>query len=114
MDEKRSLRLRINVVYGLLVLFALAIVFHLFRIQLVEGSKWRAEATKMATALRTVQPDRGHMYSEDGRLLATSVPQYDVRMDMRADGLTNELFLSTIDSLSWSLSQLFWSVDRRL
>jgi len=107
MDDKRSLRLRINVVYGLLVLFALAIVFHLFRIQLVEGEKWRAEATKVATALRTVQPDRGHIYSEDGRLLATSVPQYDVRMDMRAEGLTNELFNAHIDSLALCLSQLF-------
>jgi cell division protein FtsI (penicillin-binding protein 3) len=61
----------------------------------------------MATALRTVQPDRGHIYSEDGRLLATSVPQYDVRMDMRAEGLTNELFNAHIDSLALCLSQLF-------
>ncbi|MBK8613441.1 MAG: transpeptidase family protein [Flavobacteriales bacterium] len=110
MDAKKALRLRVNVVYALLVVFALAIVFHLFTIQLVEGKKWRAEAGKIATALRTVQPDRGHIYSEDGRLLATSVPQYDVRMDMRADGLTDELFQGHIDSLSWCLSQLF--VDR--
>ena len=40
-------------------------------------------------------------------LLATSVPQYDVRMDMRAEGLTDALFTGHIDSLSWCLSQLF-------
>ena len=107
MDDKRILRLRINLVYGLLVVFALAIVFHLFRIQLVEGAKWRAEAGKVATAIRTVLPDRGHIYSDDGRLLATSVPQYDVRMDMRADGLTDALFDEHLDSLALCLSQLF-------
>ncbi len=107
MDEQRILRLRINLVYGLLVLFALAITYHLFRIQLVEGAKWRAESVKVATAIRTVLPDRGHIYSDDGRLLATSVPQYDVRMDMRADGLTDALFDAHVDSLALALSQLF-------
>ena len=73
MNEEKGLRLRTTVVYGALLLFSTAIAVKLFTIQLVEGDKWRAKAEVVSTTYRTVQPDRGHIYSEDGRLLATSV-----------------------------------------
>ena len=79
----------------------------LFSIQLVEGDKWMARAEHLATAFRTVQPDRGHIYSEDGRLLSTSVPDYEIRMDLRADGLTPELIASELDPLCQALSRMF-------
>ncbi|MBK9535649.1 MAG: transpeptidase family protein [Flavobacteriales bacterium] len=106
-DTTRQLRARANMVYIVMVLFALAISVRLFTIQLVEGEEWRAKAEHVATTYRTVQPDRGHIYSEDGRLLATSVPEYDVRMDMIPDGLSEEMFSSKVDSLAIRLSQLF-------
>ncbi|MFZ1331816.1 MAG: penicillin-binding transpeptidase domain-containing protein, partial [Flavobacteriales bacterium] len=90
-----------------MVLFALAISVRLFTIQIVEGEQWRAKAEHVATTYRIVQPDRGHIYSEDGRLLATSVPEYDVRMDMIPDGLSEEVFSSKVDSLAIRLAQLF-------
>jgi cell division protein FtsI (penicillin-binding protein 3) len=73
----------------------------------VEGDKWRAKAETVSTMYRTVQPDRGHIYSEDGRLLATSVPEYDVRMDMVPERLSRRCSDSNIDSLSRSLANLF-------
>ncbi|MCB0763340.1 MAG: penicillin-binding protein [Flavobacteriales bacterium] len=106
-DTNKQLRARANIVYLLMVLFALAIAVKLFTIQLVEGEKWRAQAEHVATTYRTVQPDRGHIYSEDGRLLATSVPEYEVRMDMVPDGLTDEVFAANIDSLAHALARLF-------
>jgi len=107
MSDNKQLRARAHMVYLTVVVFALAIAVKLFTIQLVEGDKWRAKAEHMATMYRTVQPDRGHIYSEDDRWLATSVPEYEVRMDMVPDGLTDELFRNNIDSLSWHLAHLF-------
>lgn len=106
-DPGSNLRSRTLLVYGALVLFGLAIVVQLFRIQVMEGQKWIARADHVATAYRTVQPDRGHIYSADGRLLATSIPEYEVRMDTRADGLSDEVLFANIDSLSLALSRLF-------
>lgn len=106
-DANKQLRARANIVYLLVVLFALAIAVKLFTIQLVEGGEWRARAGHVATQYRTVLPDRGHIHSADGRLLATSVPEYEVRMDMVPDGLTDELFRTHIDSLSIRLAGLF-------
>lgn len=99
MSEHKQLRVRAMLVYFGVVVFAIAIAVRLFQIQLVEGDKWRAKAESVSTTWRTVQPDRGHIYSEDGRLLATSVPEYDVRMDLATDALTDERFNANIDSL---------------
>ncbi|MEX1132027.1 MAG: penicillin-binding protein 2, partial [Flavobacteriales bacterium] len=107
MSYNKQLRARVGLVYVLVVAFAVAIGVKLFHIQVVEGDKWMARAETVATTYRVVQPDRGHIYSEDGRLLATSVPEYEIRMDMVPEGLTNELFAAHIDSLSLRLAQLF-------
>jgi cell division protein FtsI (penicillin-binding protein 3) len=107
MTEHKALRLRIGLIYGCLVVFAIAIAVRMFTIQIAEGEKWKKEAINVATAVRTVQPDRGHIYSDDGRLLATSVPEYEIRMDMRADGLTDDVLRTGLDSLCLSLSTLF-------
>ncbi len=107
MTENKQFRARANMVYLAIVAFAVAIAIKLFTIQIAEGDKWLAKAETVSTTYRTVQPDRGHIYSEDGRLLATSVPEYDVRMDMMASGLTEELFRANVDSLSISLAALF-------
>jgi cell division protein FtsI (penicillin-binding protein 3) len=107
MMDNRQLRARANIVYVVVVLFAVAIAVKLFTIQIVEGDKWRAKAETISTMYRIVQPDRGHIYSEDGRLLATSVPEYEVRMDMVPSGMTQELFDSGVDPLSRSLANLF-------
>jgi cell division protein FtsI (penicillin-binding protein 3) len=107
MNEEKILRLRITLVYAVLMLFGAAIAVKLFTIQIAEGDKWRAKAVNVATAMRSVQSERGHIFSDDDRLLATSVPEYEIRMDMRADGLSDALFVTNLDSLSWGLSNLF-------
>ena len=107
MSPEKILRMRAALLYSCLVAFACAIAVKLFTIQLGEGEKWRALAKEVATSVRTVPADRGHIYSDDGRLLATSVPEYEVRMDLRAEGLTDQLLRSGIDSLCLGLSALF-------
>ncbi|MCB0772244.1 MAG: transpeptidase family protein [Flavobacteriales bacterium] len=107
MSEKNPRRMRMAVVHAALILFGAAIAVRLFSIQLLEGDKWRAKAESVAVAMRDVRSERGHIFSDDDRLLATSVPVYEIRMDMRADGLTDELFNANIDSLSWCLAKLF-------
>src|SRR5690606_25005473 len=107
MNELDKRRPRITLVYALLMLFGAAIAVKLFSIQIMEGDKWRAQAVNVTSAMRSVQSERGHIFSDDDRLLATSVPEYEIRMDMLADGLTDEAFDANIDSLCWGLSRLF-------
>jgi len=100
-------KFRIYAVYVSLLVFALAIAVRMFTIQLVEADDWLARAEQVTTAYRDVLPDRGHIYSDDGRLLATSVPEYEIRFDTRADGIKQSVWDEGIDSLSWHLADLF-------
>jgi cell division protein FtsI (penicillin-binding protein 3) len=60
--------------------------------------------------LDEIEAERGTIYSEDGQMLSTSIPQFDIYMDFRVAALREKnglLFRSTIDSLSESLAGLF-------
>lgn len=107
MRIRTDIILRVYLAYAILLVFALAIVFQIWKIQQIEGEKWAAMADSLSTAYVTIDAVRGNIYSEDGRLMATSIPQYDIRMDTRADGLEKEVFYQQLDSLAWHLSDLF-------
>jgi cell division protein FtsI (penicillin-binding protein 3) len=83
------------------------IVVYAVRIQFTEGDELRQLAAELSTSYQTIDATRGNIYADDGSLLATSVPVYDVRMDMLADGLTKEMFNASVDSLAWLLSTTF-------
>lgn len=107
MENLKDIKWRIYTVYFVLFGVGMAIVFKLFTIQLVEGEQWREKAYNMATELRPVEATRGNILADDGSMLATSVPVYDIRMDMGAKGLTDKEFKVGVDSLSYYLSRLF-------
>ncbi len=90
-----------------LALVAMFIVGQAFRIQVVQGSKWRSIADSLTTSFHTIPAERGNVYADDGRLLATSLPSFEIRMDLAVPAMTNEIFTDHVDSLAWYLSQLF-------
>src|SRR5690606_34190864 len=76
--------------------------------QYVEGAEWRAMADSLSTRYVDVEAVRGNIYSNDGSLLATSVPEYDLRMDMLAPGIEDDdVFYAKVDSLAAKLSGYF-------
>src|SRR6188768_3106819 len=107
MNVKKDIFWRIGLAYLLLLVLAIAIVWKVFYIQNVEGTRYRAMADSVTTRYVPVAAERGNIYSADGRLLATSLPVFEARMDMRADGLSKDIFQENIDSLAISLAQLF-------
>lgn len=98
---------RLLVVFLLMVGIGVAIIVQAFRIQVVEGQRWRAIADSLTTRYRTIPAERGNIYADDGRLLATSLPYFEVRMDLGLPGMTDELFYDNVDSLAVSLAGLF-------
>ena len=111
MGIKREIFWRIALAYFMVLAFAGAIVFRIFQIQHIEGSYWRSMSDSLSLQLRTVDAERGNIYSADGKLLATSLPVFEIRLDLKADGLTDELWHKNIDSLCLALSNLFKSPD---
>ncbi|MGB3073966.1 MAG: peptidoglycan glycosyltransferase, partial [Chitinophagales bacterium] len=107
MSIKKDIFWRIGLAYLFMMLLGIAIAWKVFYIQTVEGQRYRSMADSISTRYMPVLAERGNIYSEDGRMLATSLPSFEIRMDMKADGLTNDIFFKNVDSLALSMSHLF-------
>jgi len=79
----------------------------MFHIQLAEGDMWRDRAEEISTQEIKVLANRGNILASDESFLAVSVPVYDLRMDTRAEGITQKIFEKEVDSLALSLANLF-------
>jgi len=95
---------RLYVVVILFLVFALLIVYKLFSVQYVQGDKYRALAKSRTIKEVVVKANRGSIYADDGSLLATSVPKYDIRFD--AVTVSKKNFSEHIKPLCDSLSKM--------
>ena len=108
MTIRTKILIRVYVAFGFILLFAGAVLIKLYQLQFVQGKKWRAMSASLSTKYQTVEAARGNIFSADMNLLATSVPEYDLHMDMLAAGIFDErVFEEKVDSLAMKLSQLF-------
>ena len=107
MEVKKDIMWRIYFSFLFICLFGIAIIVQICRIQFVQGTYWKEKADSLTTAYKDIDASRGNFFADDKSLLATSVPIYDVRMDLQTDGLTNDMFSENVDSLSEALSDLF-------
>ena len=79
-------------------------------IQRVQGAYWNSISNTQHLKYMDINAERGTIYSEDGNMLSTSIPVFDVYVDFMADGLrekNGKRFYDNLDSLSISLSRLF-------
>jgi cell division protein FtsI (penicillin-binding protein 3) len=108
MGIRTNILLRVYIAFGLILLFAAAVVVQLYRVQVIQGKKWRAMSVSLSTRYENVEATRGNILSVDGSLLATSVPEYELHMDMLAGGIADDnVFYEKVDSLALKLSQLY-------
>lgn len=105
-DGRKTILNRLYGMYVLLLVFAVAIVYKLFAIQFIESTDWEQQGENQTTALRTQEAVRGNIYADDGSLLATSIPIYEVRMDPNTDALTDEIFYQDVDRLARGLAHV--------
>lgn len=102
MNIKRSIVLRVRIVFILIALATAAIPMRIATIQFEQGDKWRAKAETINFQYREVPATRGNIYAGDGSLLATSLPFYRLAMDPTM--AKAERYNAGIDSLASLLS----------
>ena len=111
MNIKRSILLRVRVAFLFIVLFAIAVVVKTGHIQFAEGEKWAAMGERISFDYKRVKATRGNIYSDNGSLLATSLPFYKVAFD--ATQPKEEVFKNGVDSLAYHLSRFFGDKSRK-
>lgn len=104
---------RFDGLFALLLVLALAVVARLLWVQWVMGDELRKQGD-LVYSEEVLEPSRGNILADDGRLLATSLPMFRLHMDMvpvRSEGRlrrrADSLFEADIDSLGLCLSTIF-------
>ena len=112
--EKNPIVFRFYVVYIIIACLFGAIIYKIADIQYVKGEELRKLAEKRITAPTPIKPKRGNILAHDGRLLSSSLPLYEVYIDMRVaafgvkDKKTQKTYFDThVGELAEALSKKF-------
>ncbi|WP_264552160.1 penicillin-binding protein [Flavobacterium sp. N2038] len=100
--DDKHISYRIYLVAVFIFLMAIAIVVKLTNIQWVEGDYYRKLAKQRTVRNFVIPANKGNIYSADGSLLATSIPNYEIRFDAKAP--KTETFEKYVKALSDSLA----------
>lgn len=106
-DKKGDILWRVYLIYVIFFVFAIIILARVVYIQFVQGDFWRQKAKEATLRYINIDAIRGDICSNDGSLMATSVPIFEVRCDLSKKTIPDELFNKNVDSLALCLSQLF-------
>src|SRR6218665_644603 len=102
--EDKHISYRIYLVAFSILLMTIGITFQLTKIQWSDGDYYRKLAKERTVRNFVIPANKGNVYSADGSLLATSIPNYDIRFDAVAPKA--EHFEKNVKSLADSLSML--------
>ena len=110
MEIKKDILWRVYLSFIGIAVLGILVVGKAFYIQQFQGKYWKSLSDSLHLEYRELDAERGTIYSEDGAMLSTSLPYFDIHIDFAADGLREKggkRFKDNIDSLSYSLAALF-------
>src|SRR5690349_10927495 len=81
MNVKKDIRFRVYEAFTCICLLGLAIVLKAASIQVKEGEELRQIARDIHMRTDTLYAERGNIVTEDGQLLCSSIPQFDIHLD---------------------------------
>ena len=93
-----------------IVVLGIIVLGRAFYIQQVEGQFWQSMGDSLHLKYVPLVAERGTIFSEDGNMLSTSIPIFDVYVDFGADGLREKngrRFKDNVDSLSICMANIF-------
>ena len=110
MDVKKDILWRVYLCFLGIILLGFIVLGRAFYIQRIQGKYWLSMSDSLHRKYIPINAERGSIYSEDGNMLSTSIPVFDVYIDFGAEGLqenNGKRFYGNLDSLGLSLANLF-------
>ncbi|MEG0656313.1 MAG: hypothetical protein RR465_04760, partial [Mucinivorans sp.] len=105
---KASILVRVKTLYLVLGVISLCIFIKIIWIQVGTSSdELRGQGMSYSFRTEIIEPIRGNILAFDGRILTTTLPIYDLRLDLMAQGLTDKVFDLNLPHLADSLSAFF-------
>jgi cell division protein FtsI (penicillin-binding protein 3) len=103
-NAKNEVLVRVYIVLVGVVLVALAIFVQAVRISVIEGEKWRSKGEELYVKEVPLEAERGNILTEDGSLLATSMPYFEVGFDPNSSAIDSASWNANIDSLAYCIA----------
>ncbi|MGE5448331.1 MAG: penicillin-binding protein, partial [Bacteroidales bacterium] len=103
---RKSITLRFGIIYFGIALFGLVIISRILIIQNVNTEKWQTIAKDLRNNTAEIWAKRGNICADDGSILSTSVPYYEIRMDMQAPRI-QQIFAKESETMISELSVFF-------
>ena len=109
-DKDYSEKYSVNgkVIFVCLIMFTLAITVRIVQIQYDSDSYILRNIAQNKNFRSVIEPaKRGDIFSDDGKVLATTITLYDIYMDFNAGGMTDKIFNKNVKGLSKGLAKMF-------
>ncbi|MBK5203025.1 MAG: transpeptidase family protein [Prolixibacteraceae bacterium] len=106
MEIRNKIVFRLGFVYFLAVLLGIVILGKLFLVQTVDTGKWKTIIKNLEDNESVIPARRGSICADDGSILATSVPYYQLRMDLSAPRV-KKVFETYSEKFSSEVSAFF-------
>src|SRR6266498_4254155 len=110
MEIKRDILWRVYLSFLGIAALSMLILGRAFYIQRFQGNYWRSMSDSLHQRIEQLDAERGTIYSEDGQMLSTSIPTFDIYIDFNAEGLREKggkRFKSNLDSFTLAMSKYF-------
>ena len=91
--NKKNIMTRYFFVVLVMGLIGVAIIVKGTVIMFAERQYWQDVADRFVKENVTVKPNRGNILSSDGKLMASSLPEYRIYMDFKAGGEKKDTML---------------------
>jgi len=103
--QQKNILKRFYLILLVLVVFVGGIVYKIVQIQVIDGDHYKSIAENTVYKSFIIEPNRGNLYDANLNLLATSVPEYEIRFD--AVTVPEEDFNKNVEPLSQALGNFF-------
>ncbi|MEL7585445.1 MAG: penicillin-binding transpeptidase domain-containing protein [Prolixibacteraceae bacterium] len=106
MEIRKDITFRFGIIYFLAALTGVVIVVKIFMIQTVDTARWEQIAKDLKTNTVEILARRGNVCADDGSILATSIPYYELRLDLAAPQV-KRVFEQSSDDFSLEIAEFF-------
>jgi len=110
-DMRTSMILRFSIIYAIMLSIAALVIAQVINIQYIEHDQLVALQSGRISSPDTIKARRGNILSDDGSLMASSMPTYYLYLDMRVESFKvknkktgKTFFEENVDSLAIALA----------
>jgi cell division protein FtsI (penicillin-binding protein 3) len=101
--------LRFAIIFGIILILFCVVFVRIISLQTIHRAELEAKVAHRDSVYKPIKAIRGNIFDSEGRLLASSVPQYSIHMDTRVEALhlnNGKLFYDYVDSIAEGLSRI--------